>query len=206
MNSIREEENKKRKSMVKEYGNTEINLYKHPEVLLKYPERDLTRKKKNYDVKKTEWDSQFLTYKKFKDADFIDDNGREYLIAKDSMLRNSLIQDGSIKNNGVESINVDIGKEYGNEVFFIRLPVRLKATETFPSNSERISMFHIATQIRFEIYIKEVIYNKYIRTVVIAQCENVKSLGISNPNNIEQYDNLTNNNTIFYKGRKKSRF
>lgn len=197
------EEKKLRKSIIKKYGNGPYNLYDEKIFQEQIPLKYTDRKKRNFDETRSEWDSQFLDYNQFKHAEFIDEHGREYKIAKNSLYRNTLINAQTI-NNKFENINTQVKTDYGTDVLFVRIPKRIKSNLSLPNLNETLHLIHIPTQIQIEAIVDEIYTRKGLKSSGLLKCNHLISQGPPSLEVINRFKQLTNNKTEFYNNQDTS--
>ena len=82
-------------------------------------------------------------------ADYIDRKGREYILAPNSAeIVQNFIRSGDIKHPEFEEPHPDIIMNWGTLIFWIRIPIHLRQTITFPDvENEWIEFYFLRDQI-----------------------------------------------------------
>jgi hypothetical protein len=122
----------------------------------------------------------------YKNTGFIDTYGREYKIST-SVIRKNLLDQNIIK-KGLEEIDIININHIKYECLDCRIPIRLRNKIQPPQQYDRLTLYHIYTQVSLTCQVSQIIWKPSKKTGIV-EISNI----ISNGNNInyKEYKRIT---------------
>jgi hypothetical protein len=116
------------------------------------PEGSLKRSKRRNHIKNKSYSAKYPYpnyYNQSGTIEYIDQQGREYSLATYGHARQMASDSGNIGDESYREPELWTTNDnrHGMQVFFIRIPIRLRGTVDFPSVGDKLNMIHIKKQV-----------------------------------------------------------